>query len=125
MTINLRLILGFSVVLLMMLTLTAIGIHRVNFIDTTISQITDVNSVKQRYAINFRGSVHDRAIAIRDVVFARTTSELNNEIEHIKKLDAFYQKSALEMRTSMSSPNVTNEEQRIYEQIKLSKKQCR
>ena len=117
MTINLRLILGFSVVLLMMLTLTAIGIHRVNFIDTTISQITDVNSVKQRYAINFRGSVHDRAIAARDVVFARTTSELNNEIEHIKKLDAFYQKSALEMRTSMSSPNVTNEEQRIYEQI--------
>jgi len=117
MTINLRLIIGFSVVLLMMVVLTIIGIYRVNFIDSTITQMTDVNSVKQRYAINFRGSVHDRAIAIRDVVFARTTDELNKDINDINKLDAFYQKSALEMRSQMSSPSVTQEEKRIYAKI--------
>ena len=54
MTINLRLIIGFSIVLLMMVLLTVVGIYRVNVIDTTITQINDVNSVKQRYAINFR-----------------------------------------------------------------------
>ena len=117
MTINLRLIIGFSVVLLMMVVLTIMGIYRVNFIDSTITQMTDVNSVKQRYAINFRGSVHDRAIAIRDVVFARTTDELNKDINDINKLDAFYQKSALEMRSQMSSPSVTQEEKRIYAKI--------
>jgi hypothetical protein len=36
----------------------------------TLNHINDVNNVKQRHAINFRGSVHDRAIALRDVVLA-------------------------------------------------------
>lgn len=118
MTINLRLIIGFSVVLLMMVVLTVIGISRVNFIDEQITQITDVNSVKQRYAINFRGSVHDRAIAVRDVVFSRNESELNQDIEDIRRLDIFYQQSADAMRAIMNSNmTVTAEERRIYTAI--------
>lgn len=117
MTINLRLIIGFGVVILMMIVLTAISIHRVNFIDATITEMTDVNSVKQRYAINFRGSVHDRAIAIRDVVFARNESELNTDIANIQKLDKFYQQSAAEMQSQMSSADVSAEEKRIYTSI--------
>ncbi|WP_028869595.1 methyl-accepting chemotaxis protein [Psychromonas arctica] len=117
MTINLRLIIGFGVVLLMMLILTVISTFRVNFIDAKITEMTDVNSVKQRYAINFRGSVHDRAIAVRDVVFARTESELNNDIANIQKLDKFYQVSAVAMRSQMSSEHVSAEEKRIYTSI--------
>ena len=118
MTINLRLIIGFSVVLLMMGVLTIVGISRVNFIDDQITQITDVNSVKQRYAINFRGSVHDRAIAVRDVVFSRNTSELNKDVDDIQRLDSFYQESANAMRNIMNSNmTVTNEERRIYAAI--------
>jgi len=117
MTINLRLIIGFGVVILMMIVLTAISIHRVNFIDATITEMTDVNSVKQRYAINFRGSVHDRAIAVRDVVFARNESELNADIANIQKLDKFYQQSAAEMQSHMSSVDVSEEEKRIYTSI--------
>lgn len=118
MTINLRLIIGFGVVILMMLFLSFISIHRVNFIDSTITEITDVNSVKQRYAINFRGSVHDRAIAIRDVTLARTKGELNTEIADIKKLDKYYQQSAIEMRSIIASTmTVTAEEKRIYANI--------
>jgi len=118
MTINLRLIIGFGVVMLMMLVLSFISIHRVNFIDSTITEITDVNSVKQRYAINFRGSVHDRAIAVRDVTLARTAGELNSAIEDIKRLDEYYQQSALELRTIIASTmTITAEEKRIYAKI--------
>jgi methyl-accepting chemotaxis protein len=118
MTINLRLIIGFAVVLLMMVILSVIGISRVNIINSTITEITDVNSVKQRYAINFRGSVHDRAIAIRDVVFSRSDSELNKEIDSINKLDEFYQKSASSMNKMLSSSVMfTKEEKSIYSTI--------
>ena len=118
MTINLRLIIGFAVILFMMVVLTVISIHRVNFIDSTISEITDVNSVKQRYAINFRGSVHDRAIAVRDVVFSRTNNELSKEIELINKLDGFYQESASSMNGMLSSSDsFTAEEKSIYAKI--------
>ncbi len=44
--------------------LTSIGIVQVNKINASLTTINDVNSVKERYAINFRGSVHDRAIAV-------------------------------------------------------------
>jgi len=77
MTINMRLTTGFGVILSMMLILTIIGISRVSLINNNITHMTDVNSVKQRYAINFRGSVHDRAIAVRDVVLITEQSSLS------------------------------------------------
>ncbi|MEM5548685.1 methyl-accepting chemotaxis protein [Pseudoalteromonas fuliginea] len=106
MTINMRLATGFGVILSMMLILTIIGISRVSLINSNITHITDVNSVKQRYAINFRGSVHDRAIAVRDVVLITNQSDLNTVFNNIKELDAFYQKSSramAELTTDMSS----------------------
>ena len=44
---------------------------QVRNIDNKLTVINDQNAVKQRFAINFRGSVHDRAIAIRDVRVGR------------------------------------------------------
>ncbi|MDB5790848.1 MAG: methyl-accepting chemotaxis signaling domain protein, partial [Massilia sp.] len=70
MKIRQRLAAGFGAVFLLMMVLTALAISRVDSIDTSLNRINDVNNVKQRYAINFRGSVHDRAIALRDVVLA-------------------------------------------------------
>lgn len=119
MTINMRLISGFSIVLLMMVVLTVIGIQRVNFIDDTMTQITDVNSVKQRYAINFRGSVHDRAIAVRDVVLVEDRGELQTVLAEIQSLAGFYQTSAQAMDQLIGNGmSVTADEQRIYQQIK-------
>ena len=69
-TIKSRLTFGFGLVLVLIVLLTAIGIVDVNSIDRKLTEITDINSVKQRYAINYRGSVHDRAIAIRDIAIA-------------------------------------------------------
>ncbi|WP_160061109.1 methyl-accepting chemotaxis protein [Psychromonas sp. L1A2] len=118
MTINLRLVIGFGVVILMMLTLNFISIHRVNFIDSTITEITDQNSVKQRHAINFRGSVHDRAITLRDISLARTQGELDSAIQDMKDLGEDYQRSVVDMNKIMSSGIVmTAEEKRIYSKI--------
>ena len=99
----------------MMLVLTVISIHRVNFIDATITQINDVNSIKQRYAINFRGSVHDRAIAIRDVVLSRNAEELTKSVTMIEELDSFYQESV----KLMASPKLTmtQQESALYKKI--------
>ncbi|WP_024606649.1 MCP four helix bundle domain-containing protein, partial [Pseudoalteromonas sp. TAE80] len=94
MTINMRLTTGFGVILSMMLILTIIGISRVSLINNNITHMTDVNSVKQRYAINFRGSVHDRAIAVRDVVLITDQSSLSTVLNSIKELNAFYQTSS-------------------------------
>ncbi|WEM98848.1 methyl-accepting chemotaxis protein [Telluria mixta] len=93
-TIGKRLALGFGSVLALMAVLAGLAIHRVGQIDDILIHINDVNSVKQRYAINFRGSVHDRSIAIRDVVLAATAPTAQRHADLIKKLDDDYQRSA-------------------------------
>ena len=93
-TIGKRLALGFGAVFALVIVLSAMAISRVNNIDTALRQINQVNNVKQRYAINFRGSVHDRAIALRDVVLAAEADGARPHLELIKKLEENYSRSA-------------------------------
>lgn len=102
-TVRNRLAFGFGVILALMTLLTILGIQKVNFIDRTLAVITDVNSVKQRYAINYRGSVHDRAIAIRDVSMARNLQEIASFEKTIRELEAFYIKSEKNMAQMLAS----------------------
>ncbi|MDA3966689.1 MULTISPECIES: methyl-accepting chemotaxis protein [Helicobacter] len=111
MSLKAQLGIGFGSILLFMLILTIIGYSKVNFANNTLIQISDVNSVKQRYAINFRGSVHDRAIAVRDVVLLHDedTQEMQKTIEEIKKLEAFYSESAMKMNEMATMPNMLDD----------------
>ena len=93
MTIGARLALGFGAVLALMMVLTALAASRVGNIDATLNHINDVNNVKQRHAINFRGSVHDRAIALRDVVLAGDNAAAQPSIEQTRVLAANYERA--------------------------------
>ncbi|NVM79216.1 methyl-accepting chemotaxis protein [Duganella sp. SG902] len=92
-----RLALGFGILMSLMLGLTATGVYRVNRINTSLATIGDANSVKQRYAINFRGSVHDRAIALRDVVLESDPGATQRQLALITTLAANYARSATPM----------------------------
>lgn len=113
-----RLAIGFGTLVSLMMLLTILGIQKVNFIDSTLAEVTDVNSLKQRYAINYRGSVHDRAIAIRDVAIARNPSEVNILESEIRKLGQFYTQSEKLMQ-DMLNDNVmfSSEEREIINKI--------
>ena len=93
MTIGVRLALGFGAVLALMMVLTALAVSRVGNIDATLNHINDVNNVKQRHAINFRGSVHDRAISLRDVVLAGDNAAAQPSIEQIRVLADNYERA--------------------------------
>ncbi|MGJ9418286.1 methyl-accepting chemotaxis protein [Massilia sp. CMS3.1] len=95
MTIGARLALGFGAVLALMMVLTALAVSRVGTIDATLNRINDVTNVKQRHAINFRGSVHDRAIALRDVVLAGDNGAAQAPIEQIRTLSANYERAGV------------------------------
>ena len=116
-----KLYLSFGLMIFLMIIVTTIAINRVNTIDTTLEEVVEVNSVKQRYAINFRGSVHDRAIAIRDIVLSTNAqSELfKKSLKDIKKLEEFYIKSAKPMDEIFAlNINVDNKEKTILKSIK-------
>lgn len=96
-SIGARLTIGYGTVFVLMAVLTALATYRVSQIDSALSHINDVTNVKQRYAINFRGSVHDRAIALRDVVLAQDQAKAETPISLIKTLDANYASAAVSM----------------------------
>ncbi|HQT55104.1 MAG TPA: MCP four helix bundle domain-containing protein, partial [Phenylobacterium sp.] len=89
-----RLTSGYVVLLILMIAMAGVSINRVNTINDQLATINDVNSVKQRYAINFRGSVHDRAIRLRDVVLVSDPAELATILGDIDRLGASYAASA-------------------------------
>ncbi|HEV7455166.1 MAG TPA: methyl-accepting chemotaxis protein [Roseococcus sp.] len=113
-----RLILGFGAVLALLVALAAIAANRVGTISESLAVVNDVNSVKQRYAINFRGSVHDRAISLRDVVLVTNEAERAEALRDITRLEEFYARSATRLEAIMATgAGVTPEERRILASI--------
>ena len=119
MTIGKRLALGFGLVLTLMIALTGFGVQKVDFIEHTLTEITDVNAVKQRYAINFRGSVHDRAISLRDVTLLESPAELTATLAEIDRLAAFYSESAQALDSIFAADSsIPDEEKALLAAIK-------
>ena len=93
MNIRTKIIAGFGISLVLVLSVTLVGINRIKKINKNLTEINDVNTVKQRYAINFRGSVHDRSIRIRDFVLLEDQRDRESVLSDIRTLEDFYEKS--------------------------------
>mgnify|MGYP005984811719 FL=1 len=117
-TIAQRLGMGFALILSLMVLIALIGINRVGVIDSTLTYVNENSTVKQRYAINFRGSVHDRAIAIRDAVLAPDAQSFDRYLRQVDELNAFYQESAAAMDRLFANGNPSSEERRLLTAIK-------
>ncbi len=117
-TVAQRLGAGFGLILALMVLITLIGIQRVGFIDDTLRGVSEGATVKQRHAINFRGSVHDRAISIRDAVLVDRDQDLEHHLQEIERLRAFYQQSATPMDQLLARADATAAEQQLMARIR-------
>ncbi len=118
MTVAGRLAAAFGLVLGLLVVVTAIALYKV----LVIKQALEANSAEhvpiQRYAINFRGSAHDRSIAVRDVVLAATPQERDREVAVIASLAAFYAQSAGPLEKILALPGTEAELGRLYADIR-------
>jgi len=119
-----RIGLGFASTLSLLVLITAVGIQRVGFIDGTLKEVGEKAAVVQRYAINFRGSVHNRAIAIRDAVLVKDEPALNRHLAEIDQLKRDYQDSAVMLDRLFASAAPSAEEARLLADIKAIETQA-
>lgn len=118
-TIVQRLLVGFALMIALMVTISSFGVAKVFRIDQVLSQVNEIDSRKQRFAINFRGSVHDRAISLRDAVLVANPKDREVHLLEITALDDFYQSSAkLLDQLFAENTNITTEERTLLNQIK-------
>ncbi|GHD49629.1 methyl-accepting chemotaxis protein [Marinobacter persicus] len=116
-TVAKRLALGFGVIVSLMVLVSVVGNHQVGFIDKTLTSVNEGAALKQRYAINFRGSVHDRAIAIRDAVLVNNESDLDRHLEDIRRLADMYAENAEKMARMFDNRGATEKERELLADI--------
>ncbi|MBO7163139.1 MAG: MCP four helix bundle domain-containing protein [Spirochaetaceae bacterium] len=108
--------------LLALLMINVIGVVRMREVNQQLREMTEVNSVKQRYAINFRGSVHDRSIRVRDYVLLGNASDQKVVLSEIEELEQFYLESEQLLNQMIASDaSVTQEERDMIAEINQSK----
>lgn len=110
-----KLAIGFGLVIALLIGITTIGVQRVGSINDTLTDVRDDAAVKQRYAINFRGSVHDRAIAIRDVIMSEDDNADRVFLKDIDRLKAAYEDARSLMEAVMGETAGDKERQLLSE----------
>jgi methyl-accepting chemotaxis protein len=114
MTVGKRLYLGFGALLAVLVVVTLVAITKVQAINSALQVNSEEHAAIQRYAINFRGSAHDRAIAARDVVLSGSAPERQREIAAIEQLARFYAESAVPLETLLQSSADAGELRVLY-----------
>ncbi|MBT2785941.1 MULTISPECIES: methyl-accepting chemotaxis protein [unclassified Halomonas] len=115
--ISTRLTLGFAALLGLLVLLTAVGIYQVNKIDRDLATINDVNGTKQRFAVDWRGSVHDRAIVLRDIVITAGNGNLSSLESEMERLRSAYSTATTGMEEVTNKYAGTAQEQSIINSI--------
>lgn len=113
-----RLYFGYAVLLLLMIALSFFGQYKISIADANLTQLSEQTAVEQRQAINFRGSVHDRAISLRDAVLVGNTQLSQAHLADVKRLDDFYQQSAQVLDRMYQAVKHSSEEIRLLNDIK-------
>ena len=124
-SVRMQLICGFSILGVLMLIIAVMSYVKVNGISHILEEINQVNSVKQRYAIDFRGSVHDRSIGVRDLLLQSDTKAMQQTLSLIKKLEDDYAQSAQKMDEIFKQENmVDSKDKEILARIKQTESQA-
>ncbi len=85
-----RLLAGFSVLLLLLLALTAVSANRMGVVDSNLKQIVQTDARKLHLAIGLRDLVRDQSLAIRDVVLQDDMSFKKSELKRMKDVAKQY-----------------------------------
>ncbi len=117
-TVGRRLAIGFGALLGVLVVVTAIAVIKVQAIQAALQANSTEHALIQRYAINFRGSAHDRAIAVRDVALSQSAGDRAREKEAIEQLAKFYADSAGPLEKLLATSPDATELAPLYQAIK-------
>ncbi|EHY1292999.1 MCP four helix bundle domain-containing protein [Campylobacter coli] len=120
--ISARLYFSFALIIFIMLFIAVFSIAKVNFLDKTLTTATGENALISRQAINFRGSIHDRSILIRDVVLVQDQEDLRKTLAQIQKLEKDYEEAELILNDIVAKGGGDSNVRSMIEDIAKTKK---
>lgn len=119
--ISTKLYLGFALIVAGMLVVAFFSIAKISFLNTTLTTISGENAQISRQAIDFRGSIHDRSILIRDVVLIKDEQDLQKTLDKIKELEQNYARAEDNLNNILSKGGGNAEVKAMYADIEKTK----
>lgn len=113
---------GFAILSLVMVGITLFGFFKISIADKNLVQLSENTSIEQKRAVDLRGSVHDRAILIRDLVLSSTPKEQASIIGKINALALIYQKADQALDVKYAQYRHSDNEVYYLQQIKETSK---
>ena len=95
---------GYAILVFIIIGISVLSIQRINFIADNLKVINYVNSAKQRIAIDYRGSVHDRSILVRDVILAEEEN-YQQYVDEIRQKESDYSNAKQRMQNNYINKN--------------------
>lgn len=117
-----RLYQGFGLLILITLSIAVMGLIKINIAASNLNALSKQTAVEQRQTINFRGSVHDRAISLRDAVLVNSSQAAQAHLQEIARLDNFYQQAATTLNKMYADIRHSQQEERLLTDIKQIEK---
>jgi methyl-accepting chemotaxis protein len=119
MKVGMRLALGFALVLLLLVTVTTVGIVRMAQIQDRLDHVVSVNNVVSRLVVDMRHNVSERVTALRTLTLMPDGTDMEPELNRFKEQTAKY--DALERKLSEAfAINGNAEEQTLLAQVKTA-----
>ncbi|MRW83980.1 HAMP domain-containing protein [Pseudoduganella sp. FT26W] len=113
-----RLIAAFSVLLVMLVAVAALGVSRMAAIQQSMIDITKGNDVESALASAMRLSVDDRMIALRNVVLLDDPAQMQAQVERIRSQAAEYATAEQKLRATFDQYGIQDDETRLLADIK-------
>ena len=121
-----RLAIGYGAVILLMIALAVLAAARAGQIEQLLFRIDEVSGIKQRYAVELRSSVRDRAIAVRDVVLAPDAAAAAAPIGRLQTLADAYARAASPLDALFHElPGILPEEREALAAVKEQERRTR
>ena len=110
---------GYSLVLLFLVAVTALGISRMAQIQHRLENVVNVNNVETRLVIDMRALVNDRTVTLRNLSLLTDASDMQPEIDRINDQTRKHADAEGKLETMFASSAVADEKDllnRIKEQ---------
>ncbi len=116
-----RLTLGFALVLVLLMIVTALGISRMAQIQDRLEEVVNIKNIETRMLLDMRATLNDRTVSFRTLTLLTDVSDMEPEIERIKGQGRKYAESEGHLAKMFASDSGTlAPEKRLLAQLKES-----
>lgn len=99
-----KLIIGFSLMIVLIIAVSALSIFRLNGINVAINQMANVENEKLKLAYNMRGSINKVAISLRNAAIDNDITLMDQEKKNIDNNIALYNKNEEQLAKLVYTP---------------------